>query len=229
MVSPARRTAVGAPVGPRFRLGTSFLIGALAMTLLAFLVPVVTTSTKTFGSASSQVTDDGGGTVSTKFGPLTPLDREFVRKVRLAGLWELPAGIQAQQRATQNSVRMVGDHLVEGHTELNKLAIAAGQDLGIELPDKPSEEQQGWLDELNAARGAVYEKLLVNLLRRAHGKVFTLVAQVRAQTGNVKVRALATCANTVVLDHISVLEATGLVDFDALADGISVKPVTRIS
>ncbi|MEU3462961.1 DUF4142 domain-containing protein [Streptomyces sp. NPDC006733] len=228
-MAPARRIAADGRAGPRFKLGTSFLVGAVAMTLLAFLVPVLVTSTKTFGPPGTPVADDGLGIVSTNFGPLTPLDREFVRKVRLAGLWELPAGMGAQQRAKQDSVREVGDHLVMGHNELNKMDIATAQELGIELPTKPSEQQQGWLDQIDAARGDAYERVLVNLLRRAHGTVFALVAQVRAQTQNSKVRALATRANTVVLDHISVLEATGLVDFDALADSISVKPVARIT
>ncbi|MYV92272.1 hypothetical protein GT350_18860, partial [Streptomyces sp. SID1034] len=56
-----------------------------------------------------------------------------------------------------------------------------------------------------------------NLLRAAHGKVFALVAQVRATTRNSLVRDLANDANRTVLDHMTMLEATGLVDFDALA------------
>lgn len=47
--------------------------------------------------------------------------------------------------------------------------------------------------------------------------MFSVVAQVRASTRNSLVRALADDANTTVLDHIKVLEATGYVDFDALA------------
>ncbi|MFE2282919.1 DUF4142 domain-containing protein [Streptomyces sp. NPDC059443] len=223
-----RRSAVGSmSVASRHVMGTGIVIGALALTLIALLIPVRSFGGRTAEAAAAPVAapdDDGAGITSTAFGPLTPQDRDFVRKVRLAGLWELPAGRQAQQRGTSPGVRMAGEHLVEGHTELDRRVREVGQALGLDLPDRPSDQQQAWLDQLNRAQGSAYERLFVQLLRRAHGKVFTLVAQVRAQTRNSMVRELATDANTTVLDHISVLEASGLVDFDGLADAVPAAP-----
>lgn len=222
-----RRSTVGSmSVASRHVMGTGIVIGALALTLIALLIPV-----RNFGGTAAEAAavplaapasadDDGGGVMSTAFGPLTPQDRDFVRKVRLAGLWELPAGRQAEQRGSAPAVRIAGEHLIEGHTELDRRVLEVGQALGMELPDRPSEQQRAWLDQLNRAQGPAYERLFIQLLRRAHGKVFTLVAQVRAQTRNSMVRELASDANTTVLDHISVLEASGLVDFDGLADSV---------
>lgn len=226
MLSFRRSNVAAMSVASRHVMGTLIVIGALAFTLVALLVPVqkfggTTASAATVPSAD----DDGAGTLSTAFGPLTPQDRDFVRKVRLAGLWELPAGRQAQQRATRPAVRTAGEHLIEGHTALDRHVRDVGQALGMELPDRPSAQQQGWLDQLDKAQGNEYERLFVQLLRRAHGKVFTLVAQIRSQTRNSMVRDLATDANNTVLDHISVLEASGLVDFDGLAD-VSPAPST---
>ncbi len=158
--------------------------------------------------------------MSTAYGPLTAADRDFVRKVRLAGLWELPAGRQAQQRGTRPAIRTAGDHLVDGHTELDRQVIQVGQALGIDLPNQPSAQQQDWLGQMSRAKGDEYERLFTQLLRRAHGKVFGLLAGIRAQTRNSMVRALATSANATVLDHITVLEDTGLVDFDGLSDNV---------
>ncbi|MET9960699.1 DUF4142 domain-containing protein [Streptomyces sp. NPDC006326] len=206
-------------VASRHVMATGVVIGALAFTLIALLIPVQKFGGSAVAAAPAATgDDDGAGTLSTAFGPLTPQDRDFVRKVRLAGLWELPAGRQAQQRGKRPMVRTAGEHLIEGHTELDRRVMEVGQALGIELPNRPSAQQQGWLDQLDAAQGPQYEQLFAQLLRRAHGKVFALVAQIRAQTRNSMVRALATDANTTVLDHITVLEATGLVDFDGLAD-----------
>ncbi|MGW7451196.1 DUF4142 domain-containing protein [Streptomyces sp. NPDC054787] len=205
----------------RYTIGSGVVITALALTLIALLIPV----DRFDGRASAAVAgpageDDGAGTMSTAYGPLTAADRDFVRKVRLAGLWELPAGRQAQQRGTRPAVRTAGEHLVEGHTELDRQVIQVGQALGIDLPNQPSEQQQEWLGQLTRARGDDYERLFIQLLRRAHGKVFALLAGIRAQTRNSMVRALATSANATVLDHISVLEDSGLVDFDALSDNV---------
>ncbi len=83
---------------------------------------------------------------------------------------------------------------------------------------------------LDSAEGAEYDWQFANLLRLAHGKVFSVVAQVRASTRNTLVRELADDANTTVLDHITVLEATGYVDFDALAREMAAgntPPLTR--
>jgi predicted outer membrane protein len=198
-------------------VGTGLIIGALAVTLAAILVPVSLFSQSSAVALPNGVEDDGGGTVSTQYGPLTPTDREFVRKVKLAGLWELPAGREAQERGTRDAIKTAGQHLIDGHTELDRRVNEVGRALGIVLPSQPNAQQQGWLNEMtNASSTAEFERLFTNLLRSAHGKVFNLVAQVRAQSRNSMVRSLASRANAIVLDHITVLEDTGLVDFDAL-------------
>ncbi|NEE54656.1 hypothetical protein G3M55_59960, partial [Streptomyces sp. SID8455] len=73
------------------------------------------------------------------------------------------------------------------------------------------------LNELTAASGDEYERKFANILRAAHGKVFGLIGQVRHTTRNTLIRQLASDANQTVLDHITMLEGTGFVDFDALA------------
>lgn len=198
-------------------VATGLVVSALVATLAALLLPVqLFGETASAASAAPSFDDDGGGTVATRYGPLTALDRDFVRKVRLAGLWEMPAGRQAQERGKTTAVRTAGDHLVAGHTELDRRSVQTGRALGIPLPNQPSDEQQGWLGQLNSAPDAEYPALFAELLRRSHGKVFGLIALVRDQTKNSMVRALATRTNAVVLDHITVLEKTGKVDFDTL-------------
>ncbi|WP_308432045.1 DUF4142 domain-containing protein [Streptomyces cinnamoneus] len=213
MRSLARRRVrpEGGRPGSGRALGTWLVVGALAATLLALLIPV-----SLFGGARPAAAggpawnDDGQGTRETAFGPLTALDRDFVRKVRLAGLWEKPAGRMALERGTTEGVRTAGRHLIDGHTELDQRSLDTGRALGVDLPDRPGEQQQGWLDQMSAARGPGFDRTFAELVRAAHGKVFGLVALVRDRTGNAMVRELATRANTVVLDHITVLEDTGL-------------------
>ncbi len=217
----SRRSGIAGAFTSAHTLGTSMVICALAFTVAALLVPlsVFEPGTTVAGSSGqlSRVPDDGYGTLTTQYGPLTPLDREFVRRVRAAGLWEGPAGRQAVERATNDAMRHAGEHLVDGHNELDAAAIEAGRVLGIELPNQPTAQQRGWLAGLERAEGTEYERMFANTLRRAHGEVFVLVAQIRATTQNSKVRELADLANATVLDHITVLEATGLVDYAALS------------
>ncbi|RNF85650.1 DUF4142 domain-containing protein [Streptomyces botrytidirepellens] len=198
-------------------IGSGLIIGALAVTLAAILIPVSLFSSSSAAVLPNGVSDDGGGTVTTQYGPLTPTDRDFVRKVKLAGLWELPSGRMGKERGTSEAVKTAGQHLIDGHTELDRRTNEVAQALGVSLPTQPNDQQQGWLNEMSQApSSAEFERLFAQFLRSAHGKVFNLVAQVRAQSKNSMVRSLATRANTIVLDHITVLEDTGLVDYDAL-------------
>ncbi|MEW2166714.1 DUF4142 domain-containing protein [Streptomyces sp. NPDC007084] len=194
--------------------GTGLIITALLATLAALAFPIWSYADRS-GTGLDTL---NAQTVATRYGPLSALDREFVTKVRLAGLWELPAGQQAQERGTTQAVRTAGEHLIEGHTFLDARVRGVAARLGLELPNQPNPQQQGWLATLNAAHGTTYDRDFANILRKAHGKVFAVVAQVRANTRNSLVRDLADDANTTVLDHIKVLEATGYVDFDALAE-----------
>ncbi|MGW2067355.1 DUF4142 domain-containing protein [Streptomyces sp. NPDC001953] len=194
--------------------GTGLLITLLAGTLAALVFPVWSYADRS-GTGLDTL---NAQTVPTAYGPLSALDRGFVTRVRLAGLWELPAGQQAEQKGTTQAVRTAGEHLVTGHTFLDARVRDVAGRLGLALPNQPNAQQRQWLATLDAAQGQEYDRDFANLLRRAHGKVFAVVAQVRATTRNSLVRALADDANTTVLDHIKVLEATGHVDFDALAE-----------
>ncbi|AYN38831.1 DUF4142 domain-containing protein [Streptomyces dangxiongensis] len=194
--------------------GTGLVVAALAATVVALLVPLWSYAGRQ-DPASANVLS--AATVTTPYGPLSARDRDFVTKVRLAGLWELPAGELAQRKGTTPAVRTAGRHLVDGHTSLDAHVRTVATQLGVALPNEPNAQQKQWLATLDAARGQDFDRQFAGLLRLAHGRVFSLVAEVRAGTQNSLVRDLADDANTTVLDHIKILEATGYVDFSALA------------
>ncbi|RAJ60542.1 uncharacterized protein DUF4142 [Streptomyces sp. Amel2xB2] len=152
----------------------------------------------------------GKGTWQTRHGPLTALDRDFIRKVRNAGLWELPAGQSARERGTRKSVRIAGDHLVDGYTESDRRAVTAGHTLTVGIPSRPPGPGRKRPDTAGRAGGNAFDRVLVERLRQAHGVVFGLAGLVRDQTRNSMVRSLATRANAIVLDHLTVLDTPGL-------------------
>lgn len=81
--------------------GTGLIITALLATLAALAFPIWSYADRS-GTGLDTL---NAQSVPTRYGPLSALDREFVTKVRLAGLWELPAGQQAQERGTTQAVR----------------------------------------------------------------------------------------------------------------------------
>jgi predicted outer membrane protein len=156
-------------------------------------------------------------TTQTSSGPLAAADRDFLVRVRLAGLWEGPSGRLAQQRTGSPRVRMAGQHLIAGHAELDAKVLALGRELGVDLPTEPSRDQMTWLGEMAAASTQqAFDQVFADRLRAAHGTVYAFVAAVRADTGNSAIRAFAQRVMEVVLDHIVVLERTGLVRYAAL-------------
>lgn len=65
-----------------------------------------------------------------------------------------------------------------------------------------------------AQSGTQFDSTAANIMRVTHGQIFPAIAKIRATTTNTMVRALADLANDTVLDHITVLEKTGVVNFD---------------
>jgi len=151
-----------------------------------------------------------GGPTQTRWGPLTAADREVLIRVRLANLWERPAGLMAQNHAGGQRVRDVGAVLAADHLKLDQLVRDLAKQLGMDLPDRPNALQQGWVAELTGLRGQAFDLDWANRLRSAHGTVFGLVAEVRAGTENSVIRSFTQTAVDIVMKHMTLLEGTGL-------------------
>jgi len=157
------------------------------------------------------------GMVETPSGLFTAADRDFLVKVQLAGLWEGPSGRQAQERAGSQAVKLAGEHLIDGHAELDATVAEVATKFGVDLPTEPNAAQKTWMAEMNsAATPQEYDKVWVKRLRAAHGNVFSLLSTIRAGTRNNAIRTFTERAMQVVLDHITMLEKTGLVDYNEL-------------
>ncbi|WP_326575760.1 DUF4142 domain-containing protein [Streptomyces sp. NBC_00481] len=188
---------------------------ALVVTVGALAFPVWSYADRS-GTAQANM---ASSTVNTQWGPLTAADRDLIIRVRLAGLWELPAAEQAMQRSSSAEVKEAADHLIVGHKDLDERVRSVASQLGVELPNQPNAQQQGWLQQMSNATDDQYDRVWANLLRSAHGKIFPTIGAIRNQTENTLVRQLASDTNQTVLDHITFLEKTGQVDFDAIANG----------
>ncbi|MGW1719547.1 DUF4142 domain-containing protein [Streptomyces sp. NPDC002156] len=199
---------------PRFNQ-SALVIAALTTTIAALAFPVWSYTDRS-GTGVSNV---AAGTVNTQWGPLTASDRDLIVRVRLAGLWELPAAEKAMAKSDSATVKDAADHLLVGHGDLDERVRKVASQLGVEIPNQPNAQQQGFLAQMDAAQGEAFDRIWASLLRKAHGGIFPAIGAVRNQTQNTLVRQLATDTNQTVLDHITMLEKTDAVDFDALSNG----------
>ncbi|MFI5931033.1 DUF4142 domain-containing protein [Actinoplanes sp. NPDC051494] len=187
-------------------------MGVLATTLAFLLAPagIARAADGVPVPPNTGLTDDGAGSVSAA-------DKDFVIKVRLAGLWEIPAGNMAQEKSDDDTVKKIGSTISAQHVALDKLDLAVAKKLGIQLPNLPNPDQQGWLDEMDAApTSKQFDQVYIDRLRAAHGKIFPAIATIRASTRNDSVRKLAQQANQFVMTHMTLLESSGIVEYGSL-------------
>ncbi|MGX1372698.1 putative outer membrane protein [Streptomyces canus] len=186
--------------------GTVFVGGALVLTLSALAYPSLL-------GIQNASTNQSRIIASTQWGSLTEADRDFVVKVRAAGLWEYPLGELAMQRGTTAEMKEAGQHLVVGHAGLDQLCRRIAPELNITLPNQASPQQQQFVATADSKAGREFDSTAVNIMRVTHGQIFPVIAKIRATTENTLVRQLADLANDTVLDHITVLEKTGMVNY----------------
>jgi predicted outer membrane protein len=215
--------------------------GVAVLILLAMVSLLMMTSTREGGTsggqpraASSHGGSTGGGThaqplatqnvAAVSAAPraaggtqeVTAADKDFLARVKLAGLWETPAGAMAEEKGQNERVREIGKMIGGQHVKLDALVEDAAAKLGVELPDEPNESQKRWLAEMENAEGEAFDQVFVDRLRTAHGGIFPAIGEIRAKTTNDIVRQMATDANGFVLTHLTLLESTGLVQWDSL-------------
>ncbi|MFH0172611.1 DUF4142 domain-containing protein [Streptomyces cacaoi] len=188
-------------------LGTVVVGGALTLTLGALAYPSML-GLDTVSTSTDRII------ANTQWGPFTEGDRAFVVAVRAAGLWEHPVGLIGLQKGQSKGVITASQHLIDGHAALDETCRKIAPLLNVTLPNIASPQQEGFVNTLKADQGKQFDVDFANILRMTHGSIFNTVAKIRSTTKNTLVRALADQANDTVLDHITVMEQTGLVDFD---------------
>jgi predicted outer membrane protein len=163
-----------------------------------------------FALPTAAMAQQGGNT------QLGAADIALFNGVRQAGLWEMPAGQLAAEKGNQARVRQIGAEIAKQHVELDRIAVEAANKLGVQMPTEATDVQKGWVNEMKTAEGARFDRIFVDRLRAAHGAIFPVIAAVRSGTRNDTVRELASAANDFVLEHMTLLESTGLVRYTAL-------------
>lgn len=158
----------------------------------------------------------GAHVTQTRFGPIDDMDRLFLVKVRQAGLWERPACLRAQERAENPRLKEICQTLASDHVALDEEDRFIAAQLGVALPDQPSLDQQSWMREFWDLKGHDFDVDTVYWLRFAHGVVYGAIATVRTGTRNDMMRLFSERASNMVNKHMSLLESTGLVQYDAM-------------
>jgi predicted outer membrane protein len=117
--------------------------------------------------------------VDTRYGPLGSADRDLLVRVRLAGLWQGPAGRQAQDRASSATVKEAARQIRAELVKFDERVRSVAAELNVSLPNRPTAEQLALLETLTAAPADGYDRAFVQLLRDAQGADVKIIGDVR--------------------------------------------------
>ena len=156
---------------------------------------------------------------ATPWGPLSQYDRNLLINVKWANLWEGPISERIANTTTDSKVRAAAAQLSREHHALDEAVDKVAAELGVPLPTQANPLQQAWEHDITSRSGTDADRTWANITRRAHGTVFMLIAQVRAETRNDVIRAFAQQAVDTVMRHMRLLESTNLVRSDSLYVG----------
>jgi predicted outer membrane protein len=197
-----------------------WVVGVAALALAFLLAPAGAARAADSGgvvptnSAGVPIPPDDQSNKGT--GEVSPADKDFVVKVRLAGLWEIAASNMAETKSDDPRIVNIGKQIAAQHVSLDATDRVVAKKLGIDLPNQPNSDQQYWLSEMRNANAATFDQIYIDRLRAAHGKIFPAIATIRASTRNDSVRKLAQEANQYVMTHMTLLESSDIVNYGAL-------------
>lgn len=150
------------------------------------------------GPAQS-ATDDNP---SRAAGAAADADRALLVALRQFGLWAVPVGQQARQKAATAAVRSTGGSLATDLDTLSAPVLATADRLGVTLPSQPTGQQRAWSARISSSSGAGYDRVAVDRLRSGCAATRAVIDQAEAQTHDEQVHRLAEQAAAMLDRHL---------------------------
>ncbi len=95
-------------------------------------------------------------------------DQDFLVKAASGGLMEVELGKIAAQNASSAKVKAFGQRMVKDHSKANDELKAIASAKNISIPATPGEDHQKHIDNLNAKKGAEFDKDYIDMMVDDH-------------------------------------------------------------
>ena len=138
---------------------------------------------------------------------LSKMDKTFVQKAGIGGMFEVESGKVAQQNADSQDVKDFGAKMVEDHgkaaAELKSICDAKG----VALPSALDSTHQDMLDALKTKTGKSFDKLYLSDMTKAHNGDDKLFMKEASSGTDADLKAFADKTDkNVVKMHIAMLK-----------------------
>jgi putative membrane protein len=136
-------------------------------------------------------------------------DRTWMVAAHQSNLTEIAAGKAAQQKATSQKVRDLGQMFITDHTANDTKLTAAAKTLDVDLPSSPNAAQRAALASVAAKSGASFDSAWIASQITGHRQTLAATNTEIANGSDATVLKLAKATRPVVAHHLNELLAAG--------------------
>jgi putative membrane protein len=137
---------------------------------------------------------------------LNEQDREFLRKAHRSNLAEIQAGQAAQEKGASATVRDLGAKIVTDHTKLDRDVRRVAEQVGVDLPKRPSADQRRELEQVAAQSGKEFDRAWLAAQIAGHHRSLANGAKELQDGSSSEVKKLARDAKPIVQTHLDMLQ-----------------------
>jgi putative membrane protein len=140
------------------------------------------------------------------FGASDP-DASFYKKAAEAGIFEVEAGNQAQQKATSQKVKDFGAMMVKDHTAAGDQLKSLAASKNISLPTSASVSQMATKTKLDVLSGDTYDKSYIEGQIKAHEQTIALFKKESTAGQDADAKSFATSTLPILRSHLKAARA----------------------
>lgn len=153
--------------------------------------------------ASAAVAEDGVVLAQAPSGSVVPAqDGTFVAAAARGSAAQVQLGRLAADTTGDTQVAAFAARMVHDHRRIGDRLQRIGQELGLELPDRPNLEAQDAFDLLNGLSGTSFDRSYMEVMVKDHETAVALFAKQGQSGENEVVRAFAEEALPVLKAHL---------------------------
>lgn len=130
----------------------------------------------------------------------------FINAANNINMAEIQMGRLARERGQSQTVRQLGEHMVQDHTMLEAKLKAVASAKDIVLPTQLDAKHQKKFDELASLSGAAFDRQYLDMQVKGHQKAISLFQQAAAENTEPAVRDLAKSALPQLQEHLQMAQ-----------------------
>lgn len=134
-------------------------------------------------------------------------DDSFYKKAAEAGMYEVDAGKQAQEKGTSEAVKGFGAMMVKDHTAAGDKLQALAQSKNISLPTSASVGEMASKAKLDVLSGDTYDKAYIKSQIKAHRAAIALFKKEISSGQDADAKAFATATLPTLQAHLRKITA----------------------